>query len=59
MFGYRWGDTLNLKGGGGAFVTVTKANGNGNGESQKSRIEDAEVSIWNFGHYWNFVLVLT
>ncbi|KAF9324537.1 hypothetical protein BG006_000444 [Podila minutissima] len=43
----RWGDTLNLKGGGGAFVTVTKANGNGNGESQKSRIEDAERDIRN------------
>ncbi|KAG0076723.1 hypothetical protein BGZ93_000844 [Podila epicladia] len=43
----RWGDTLNLKGGGGAFVTVTKADGNGNSDAQKSRIEEAERDIRN------------
>ncbi|KAF9308349.1 hypothetical protein BG003_011226 [Podila horticola] len=43
----RWGDTLNLKGGGGAFVTVAKATRNGNGDSQKMRIEEAERDIQN------------
>lgn len=59
MCGCRWGDTLNLKGGGGAFVTVAKATRNGNGDSQKMRIEEAEVSIWNFGYSLTIVFMLT